>query len=314
MKKFKEVLISIIILVVGLFFIEITIRVINSDMKNYDIEMWKYAKNLKKKDSVLGHTHRKNADAILQNVEIDLNSLGMRSEEPDPEKKKILFIGSSISLGWGVDKDSSYVGIFENQLKKEKADYQVLNGSVGNYNTFRYVENFLRNQNTVNPDIIVVNYFINDVEQLPMGSDNWLLRNSALTASLSIAVKKMTSSSGGDLESYYKRLYQPENPGFKTMTSSLRKLSEYASKNNTQIFFAIIPDIHFLKNYPFLSIHDKMKTIAEEFNFEVIDFYGSLRDISFEKLQIIPGDSHPNVYGHKLMATQLSDSILPEIK
>jgi lysophospholipase L1-like esterase len=315
MKKFKDILISIVILLIGIILIEITIRVINSDMRNYDIEMWKYAKNLKKKDSILGHTHRKNESTILQNVEIDLNSLGMRSEEPDPTKKKILFIGSSISLGWGVDKDSSYVGIFENQLKAENSDYQVLNASVGNYNTFRYVENFLRNQTTVNPEIMVVNYFINDVEMLPMGSDNWLLRNSALAASLNIAVKKIASTRNSDnLEEYYKHLYRSDNSGFKTMTNSLEKLSKYATDNNIKIYFAIIPDIHFLKNYPFLPLHNRIKNIAEGLNFQVIDFYSALKDIPFIKLQIIPGDSHPNSFGHRLIAKKLADSILPDLK
>lgn len=314
MKKFKDTFISLIILVVGLFLIEATIRIINSDMKNYDYEMWNYAKKLKNRDSVLGHVHKKNKTAILENVEIKLNSLGMRSEELNSDKEKILFIGSSISLGWGVDKDSSYVGIFENEINKENLNYQVLNGSVGNYNTYRYVENFFKNQKTVDPDIIVVNYFINDVETLPMGSDNWLLKNSALAASLSIAYKKMTSNRDGSLIDYYNRLYESENRGFLMMKDSLKKLAKYSEENDTKIYFVIIPDIHFLENYPFIPIHKKMKNIAENFNFEVIDFYGPLNGILFENLEIIPGDSHPNAYGHRLMGRKLSDVIISELK
>jgi len=238
----------------------------------------------------------------------------MRSEAPDPEKKKILFIGSSISLGWGVAEDSSYVGILENKLKNENLDYQVMNGSVGNYNTFRYVENFLRNQESLETDIIVVNYFINDVEILPMGSDNWLLRNSALTASLTIAVKKMTASKDENLMDYYNRLYNSENEGYMLMQKSLVKLSNYAEKNNTKIYFVIIPDIHFLKDYPFLSIHNKIEYTAENLNFEVLDFYDALKGIPFQDLQIIPGDSHPNAYGHRLMAEELSELILSDLK
>lgn len=314
MGKFKEIIISVFILLIGLLLVEITLRLINSDMRNYDMEMWKYAKKLKKKNSVLGHVHRKNKTAILQNVEIELNSLGMRSEEPNPNKKKVLFIGSSISLGWGVNEDSSYVGIFENKLKEKNPNFQVLNGSVGNYNTYRYVENFLKNQDSINPDIIVVNYFINDAEVLPMGSSNWLLKNSALAASLNIAIKKMTSNREGDLIAYYNHLYEPENEGFLLMKNSLKKLAQYSDVNNTKIYFVIIPDIHFLQDYPFLPIHYKMKNITEKLGFEVIDFYAALKNIPFKELQIIPGDSHPNNYGHKLMAQELNSIILSDLK
>lgn len=314
MKKFKETLISVAILLSGLFLIEVTIRVINADMKNYDIEMWRYAKELKKRDPILGHVHRKNKTATLENVQIKLNSLGMRSEEPDPEMRKILFIGSSISLGWGVAEDSSYVGILGKELGKENLNYQVLNGSIGNYNTYRYVENFLRNHQTVDPDIIVVNYFINDVETLRMGSNNWLLKNSALAASLNVSVKKMLSNTNADLIEYYNQLYDPEEEGFQTMEESLIKLSRYAEDNNIQIYFAIIPDIHFLEDYPFTPIHKKMGNIAENLNFEVIDFYDSLNGIPFKELEIIPGDSHPNAYGHRLMGRKLSEIIISELK
>ncbi|MFV8224374.1 SGNH/GDSL hydrolase family protein [Christiangramia aquimixticola] len=314
MKKIKEYFITTIILLAGLLLIELTIRIINSDMENYDLEMWKYAIELKQRDPVIGHIHKSNKKAILQNVEIKLNSLGMRSEEPDPLRKKILFIGSSISLGWGVKKESTYVGIFENEIETNNLNYQVLNGSVGNYNTFRYVENFLHNQKSLNPDIIVINYFINDAEILPMGSNNWLLKNSALAASLNIAFKRITARSGNNLKEYYNSLYDPKAEGFKNMYNSLRKLSEYSLQHKIKIYFVIIPDIHFLENYPFSPIHQKMGKLATKLNFEVIDLYSALEGIPFDKLQITPGDSHPNSYGHKLMSKKLINEILPDLK
>jgi hypothetical protein len=51
---------------------ELVLRIKNSSMKNYDIEMWRYAKELKipSQDSSLGHEHVKNASALLQSVDI----------------------------------------------------------------------------------------------------------------------------------------------------------------------------------------------------------------------------------------------------
>jgi lysophospholipase L1-like esterase len=305
MIKLKLFLVQASILFFALILIEGMLRIVNSDMTNYDIEMWRYAKELKQADSLFGHKHIKNKSSILQGVEIKLNSRGMRSDEFKNDEKKILFLGSSISLGWGVELNDSYPQIIQTKLLLDSINYKVLNGSVGNYNTFRYVNNFLDNNDDINPNIIVINYFINDVETLPIGSSNWFLQNSQLIASLTMAYKKLFAKSGLDLKSYYKNLYLEDNPSFIEMNNSLVKLSKYSKKTNTPILLVVIPDIHFLENYPFELIHKKMKNISLDLEFEYHDLLPSLKGISFEKLQIIPGDSHPNAYGHKKMAETL---------
>ena len=310
MKTIKIVLYQVFILIVSAFIIEGLIRMINSDMKNYDIEMWRYANELKMQDPVLGHNHVSDKTAILQGVEIKLNSKGMRSDEFDIDDKKILFLGSSISLGWGVEQKDSYPGIIQTKLSSNLINYKVLNGSIGNYNTFRYVNNFLSNQTDIEPEVIVINYFINDAETLPINRSNWLIKNSQLFATLTITYKKLFSKSGFDLKQYYKDLYKDDNQSFLEMKESLNKLSEYSKRTNSQVLLTVIPDIHFLEDYPFETIHEKMKTLSTELGFEYHDLLPSLKNIPFEELQIIPGDSHPNEFGHQ----RISESLYPKIK
>jgi len=310
MKIIKIVLYQILILVISIVIMEGIIRVINSDMKNYDIEMWRYSNELKVQDPILGHNHLKDKTSILQDVEVKLNSKGMRSDEFDDDDKKIIFLGSSISLGWGVEQKDSYPGIIQTKLSSDSINYKVLNGSIGNYNTFRYVNNFLSNQTDIEPKVIVINYFINDAETLPINSSNWLIKNSQLFATLTITYKKLFSKSGFDLKQYYNDLYKNDNQSFLEMKESLNKLSEYSKQRNISILLTVIPDIHFLEDYPFDSIHKKMKSISEELGFEYHDLLPSLKGISFKKLQIIQGDSHPNELGHY----KISESLYPKIK
>ena len=310
MKIIKIVLYQILILVISIVIIEGIIRVINSDMKNYDIEMWRYSNELKVQDPVLGHNHLKDKTSILQDVEVKLNSKGMRSDEYDDNDKKIIFLGSSISLGWGVEQKDSYPGIIQTKLSSDSINYKVLNGSIGNYNTFRYVNNFLLNQTDIEPKVIVINYFINDAETLQINSSNWLIKNSQLFATLTITHKKLFSKSGFDLKQYYNDLYKSDNQSFLEMKESLNKLSEYSKQRNISILLTVIPDIHFLEDYPFDSIHKKMKSISEELGFEYHDLLPSLKGIPFKKLQIIQGDSHPNKLGHY----KISESLYPKIK
>jgi len=105
-KHFINFLIFIVSITVIFTGIETFLRIKNHYIINYDIEMWKYSKKLKEAvtDNKINHIHKKNKLAILQNVEIKINSLGMRGDDDDIQKwqssdLKILFMGSSIMLG-----------------------------------------------------------------------------------------------------------------------------------------------------------------------------------------------------------------------
>src|ERR1700730_12834131 len=91
---------------------EAMLRVKNASMKNYDIEMWRYSKELKthSDNPSLGHVHLKHRSALLQGVTIRTNEWGLRGPPlaaRDPGKRRILFLGSSITLGWGVPEDET---------------------------------------------------------------------------------------------------------------------------------------------------------------------------------------------------------------
>src|SRR5689334_2127500 len=99
-------------MVVALAISEGILRVKNSSMKNYDIEMWRYARELKVKssDPSLDFEHLKNKSAVLQNVEIRLNEWGLRGDAVpavSPDKRRVLFLGASTTLGWGVPEEET---------------------------------------------------------------------------------------------------------------------------------------------------------------------------------------------------------------
>src|SRR5205809_7660958 len=82
-------------------------RVKNSSMTNYDIEMWRYAKELKIRsgDPHLDFDHVKSKSSVLQGVTLRLNEWGLRGgpvESLPPDARRILFLGGRITLGRGV--------------------------------------------------------------------------------------------------------------------------------------------------------------------------------------------------------------------
>src|SRR5882724_1770369 len=110
----KNLVYSIILFVVSFIaaaaFAEVAVSLKNSSMTNYDVEMWRYAKELKQPspDPVRGHEHVKNSSAVLQSVNIRTDDWGMRGGPVAPRRpdtRRILVLGDSITLGWGVAEE-----------------------------------------------------------------------------------------------------------------------------------------------------------------------------------------------------------------
>jgi hypothetical protein len=312
---FTDTIVLICSCAVAVLAAEGALRLKNRSMDNYDIEMWRYAKELKVKSANpdLGHEHLPSKSVVLQSVEMRTNELGLRGgpiRQDPPGHRRILFLGSSIVLGWGVKEDETLSARVEQALSKNDPTVEVLNAGIGNYNSPRYVELFLTHLASLNPTDIVVGYFLRDAETLDHGSGNWLLRNSELVATVWTAFQHSFGKVGSqDLVSHYQDAYKSDAPGFLAMKTALQKLSEYARQNKVRLYLAMIPDVHNLKNYGFLPIHKIMAGIASEDGYQFIDLYPALSQLTPEETWAMPGDPHPNALSHKKMADVIARSL-----
>ena len=289
------------------------LRLKNSNMKNYDIEMWKYGREMTLPHPLLGHIQAPDRSGVFQGVEIRTNSLGMRSPEPaEHGDRRILFLGSSITLGWGVKEEESLSGLLWERFAGEQTSTEVLNGGVANYNATRYVGLFFEKFQPLQPTDIVIHYFLNDVEILPPTGGNWLLRHSQLAVTLWIAYQRATTSGGKGLEDHYAEEYDPSSPGYKAMKAALEKLAAYAEKNHIRLYLAMTPEIHFLTDYPFEQLHRQVGQLARESGYRFIDLFPPMKGIPFEELQTMPGDAHPNAGGHKIMADAIYEELVKQ--
>ncbi|MEP7171926.1 MAG: GDSL-type esterase/lipase family protein [Aestuariivirga sp.] len=298
-------------LLVSIIAAEAVLRFNNSSMKNYNIEMWRYARELKIPSALpeLGHEHLKNKSALLQSVNIRLNSWGLRGGPVSPLPiggRRILFLGGSITLGWGVPEEQTMTARLEQMFRAQGDTVQVFNAGIGNYNAVRYTENFFRNLKDLNPTDIVVHYFLRDAEVLEPGGGNILLRNSELAVTIWAAIQNTLAPHGENvLDEHYKSVYDPSYPGFQTMKAELKKLAEYASNKNIRIYLAMVPDVHNLTDYPFGGIHEQMKQLSIELGYTYVDLLPGFANLKPEEIWAMPGDPHPNALGQEIMADQL---------
>jgi lysophospholipase L1-like esterase len=297
--------------VVAIAFAEIALRIKNASMTNYDIEMWRYAKELKQPspDPVRGHEHLKNASAVLQSVNMRTNDWGLRGGALAPRKagtRRILVLGDSITLGWGVQEEDVLTSRLQKMFDPDGRKVEVLNAGVGNYNAERYIDWFFSDLYRLEPTDIVVHYFLRGAETLDSGGGNILLRNSELAVMVWIAANRVLNQTGErSLLEHYKEVYAPDQPGWIKAQESLKKLADYAKAHHIRLYLAMMPDIHNLKNYQFGFIHEAMQKVAAQDDYVFVDLLPAFGALSPEQIWAMPGDPHPNALGHKLMAEAL---------
>ncbi|MBL0901223.1 MAG: hypothetical protein IBJ17_21335, partial [Reyranella sp.] len=100
-------LLVVVLSAVCLLLLEGMTRLVLDDGMLYELEMWRYARDVKVRDERpdLGHRHRANVEARLMGVDVRTDSRGFRSTEipaqPPGAVARIAFVGDWTTLGWG---------------------------------------------------------------------------------------------------------------------------------------------------------------------------------------------------------------------
>lgn len=315
-KNFSKIIFLIIFsLGVSLIFCETVLRVKHYLIPNYDIEMWKYAKSLKVKSEniKIGHVHKRNKSEILQKVKIKINNFGQRDIDIDNTilkkyDRSFLILGSSIPLGWGVE-NSKVMSNQLNKISKNKMDeWLFINGGIGNYNTERYVNNYLENWSDLNFTDLVIVFFVNDTEILENKDTNFFIKHSHFA----VIVWKLVNSYKSkfkkeNLDNYYKKLFDDNYTGISIAKQSLIRLKEQCDEKKINCYIVNMPDIHQLKPYKLGFINDKIKKFANEIGFKFYDLLKVFDGINEKELWNDYNDPHPNAYAHELIAKNIYD-------
>lgn len=319
-----KILLSVATLVLGLIVLEGMVRLGARDGNDYHIEMWKYSTTLKRESATTDVVveHIPNTEGRFQNVDIRINNLGLRGpdipEQKDANTYRVLVLGSSVTLGWGVAQENVYTTVAESRIndmltaKDVSKRVQVINAGVGNYNAKRSIAQFYQKAAEINPDLIILSLFARDAEDIAPPSDNFLFKNSALvvTAWAKWQYLKWKLGWGKSEGEKYKNLYAEGSPARQNMFSMIEELADYSRKNGMKLAIAMTPFIDDFDTYPFLHVHEAIKSLSEKLEIPYEDLLEYLRDEDARSLWNLPGDPHPNARGHELMAKGLEKLIL----
>jgi len=93
---------------------------------------------------------------------IHTNAYGLRGEEPDFQKERILVLGDSFTFGQGVNDTQTWPYLLQEQFIAKQYNFTVLNVGINGYDTRREYVYLKVHEKDFNPKMIIVTFVIND--------------------------------------------------------------------------------------------------------------------------------------------------------
>lgn len=165
-----------------------------------------------------GKRLRANTHVIIENhllnkrtIEIHINSLGYRNRElSEKKKKRILFLGDSITLGDYLNEEETFVRLIETYSKQLDKDWETINSGVNGISLMNELAILKETGIHVKPDVVVIGFYLNDflespgvyIPKLPRFLSELRLINYVLTALFKLEKVRDSFSTEIDLEKW----------------------------------------------------------------------------------------------------------------
>ena len=156
-------------LLISVFAAEGILRLKNNSMKNYDIEMWRYARELK--PLVHGLSWAMTTSRMpprscnLSRVRTNIGNCVV-GQSYRGSRSSVAYCSWAVPLRLDGEclRAKQSLSRIEFALREKGRSVDVLNGGVGNYNAGGYVQRFFSELQELKPTDIVVHYFLRDAE------------------------------------------------------------------------------------------------------------------------------------------------------
>jgi lysophospholipase L1-like esterase len=301
---------------------EAATRVLNRAGLMYDVEMFKYSRALKRdappEAPDMHHWHVPNASAVLQGVTVTTNSKGLRDHEHAyeiaPGVTRVLVLGDSITLGWGIPMEDSYPKVLERQLNggAPNGAYEVVNAGVGNYTTSRIIGLYRHELHKYAAPVVVFSFFINNANDQPDSRVRFLFETPLqFPVFLWSRAQRVTTryNVGKGFDAYYADLYSDGNPMYQRFRDNLGSFLKELRAAGKRVVLVSLPDVLHLQepSYRYQAINDKVFAIAREADVPTLDLFPSVKGMAPQEIMNTPEDRHPNSEGHRRMGQALYD-------
>ncbi len=312
---------------------------------------WKYPQLRYRPDPALIFAWQPNQRGFSADKEIAINERGLRGPvvpyERTPGKKRVLFLGDSITFGYGVNDDEVVTERVGALLGAAGIPTETINTAIASYNTEQEVTFYEREGRRYDPDVVVVGVCwndINDKSNVQVDANGNLVDADAATSPATAAagateyelrnILKRSRLLYGTLERW--RAYQAtqapddhatfrndvlaghETPriesGWSQMEGAFRRLRTLVEGHGARLLVVAFPVPLMLEQpFPASSYPGRLREFAAHEGIAFLDLTGAFQSAfhGHESLFIPFDGDHPNAAGHDLAAREIVRTMRP---
>ncbi len=254
-----------------------------------------------------------------------INSLGFRGKETTREKipgtTRIIVLGDSFTFGTGVRAQDTLPAQLEKMLDSgdHAAHAEVLNLGVGGYNTAHETALLANLGLALDPDIVVICYFLNDTNAggtarafgriTPEKQLAFWRRHSRLVDVIASRFERQRAAD--QLVRDYLAGFDEYSPGWEKSRNALRQAQQLSRQHNARLVLAIYPVLWKLSDdYPFRPIHKTITEFANSIQLPVVDLLPAFHGHNGPELWVHPNNQHPDPEAQGIAARALGDFLL----
>ncbi len=254
-----------------------------------------------------------------------VNSLGMRGPEVDvhkaPHVLRIAAIGDSVTFGWNVSADATWPAQLDRALLERGPGAgtatEVLNCGVSGYGTRDEAIALDQRAAELDPDVVVLAYFLNDPEHLPLAPlqryfevPEWWQRFNLLRLVARTSYEHdVQRFGGGDV---YRYLHAPDGPCWPRELAAMDRVRDIARAHVPHTLVVLFPafprDVDW-SDYPWADLHAQVAAAWQERGFHVIDLLPVFAESGGVPSELAVDGEHPNPRGHEIAAGAIADEL-----
>ncbi len=248
------------------------------------------------------------------------NNFGFRDRDfslTRSEKIRVAFLGDSFCWGLGVRGSDTFASIVERDLNAVdggEPTFEVFNFCLPGSNTTEEAALYEHVVRHFRPDVVVIWYFLNDVNIPPRLFVDWRPRPTGERLSewttrsrfLDLVVSTLKANAfARSLRHRVNEAHSLGSPGRQSIEQGLERVKTLTEPGHTRRFLVLIPWLTDLdsSDYPFIAVHRNVRMIAEQRGYSVLDLLPFLAEYSAKDLWVHRNDHHLNEIGHAVAAS-----------
>jgi lysophospholipase L1-like esterase len=245
-----------------------------------------------------------------------INSLGFRDLEFAATKKanewRILTLGDSFTMGWGVRLEDSWPQLLERSLQAgRRGPVEVINGGFAclSFSCAKFDDWVEREGVRFAPDVAIVGFCLNDFHsKVPLLSYP-VLPLEPICGSLLLGEIRRTSQlrSATAEPRDMARVVRADPRMWKDTQAGLQRLHAVLKQHDVPMLVTILPMLSELgSHYPYANLHSMLREFCAAEGIACLDLLPDFQGLDERTLWVHPTDQHPNAKATRIIAAGIA--------